>query len=60
MITYNEFLPLVLGKKKMNSFNLNVGSQTRYNPDVNPSIYTEFASAAFRFGHTLIAPVYSR
>lgn len=62
MITYNEFLPLVIGQKRMNFFNLNVAKSgyTKYNPETNPSIYTEFASAAFRFGHTLISPVYSR
>ena len=62
MITYNEFVPLVIGPKRMNQFNLNVQSRghTKYNPEVNPMIYTEFASAAFRFGHTLISPVYTR
>lgn len=61
MITYNEFLPLVIGQKRMNFFNLNINKgYTKYNPDINPSIYTEFASAAFRFGHTLISPVYTR
>ena len=62
MVTYKEFIPLVIGNKRMNSFNLNVQSSgyTKYNSEANPSIYTEFASAAFRFGHTLISPVYTR
>ncbi|CAG0904174.1 unnamed protein product [Cyprideis torosa] len=56
-ITYNEFLPLVLGLRYM----LNVGLlpllngyKNDYDPTINPQITNEFATAAFRFGHTKI------
>nr|XP_046910978.1 peroxidase-like [Dermatophagoides farinae]XP_046910979.1 peroxidase-like [Dermatophagoides farinae] len=56
MITYNEFLPIVLGKNAMNFYKLNVlqNGVTTYDSNVNPSIISEFSSAAFRFGHSLI------
>lgn len=56
MITYNEFLPIVLGRNAMNFYKLNVGNSdfTRYDSSVNPSIISEFSSAAYRFGHSLV------
>ena len=46
-ITYNEWLPAVLG-------NAAPGRYTGYNPNVNPGLSNEFATAAFRFGHSLL------
>ncbi len=46
-ITYNEFLPALLGRNAL-------GRYTGYRPKVNPSITNEFATAAFRFGHSLL------
>jgi hypothetical protein len=46
-ITYNEFLPALLGPHPLPSY-------TGYQPDVNPGIATEFSTAAYRIGHTLI------
>ncbi|VDL62975.1 unnamed protein product [Nippostrongylus brasiliensis] len=56
-ITYNEWLPTVLGKVGYNEM---VGDYNGYNPDTDPSISNAFATAAFRFGHTLINPTLFR
>jgi hypothetical protein len=47
VITYNEFLPALLGPTALRPY-------TGYNPLVNAGIATEFSTAAFRIGHTLI------
>lgn len=46
-ITYNEWLPTLLGQGS-------VGPYRGYNPSVNPGISNEFATAGFRFGHSLL------
>lgn len=56
-ITYNEFLPLVLGPEYMRTFSLSPvarGHTNLYNPEVDPSITNAFATAAYRFGHSLV------
>ena len=55
-ITYNHWLPKILGPKGMAM----MGPYNGYDPNVNPSIVNEFATAAFRFGHSLIQPVIFR
>lgn len=50
-ITYNAWLPKILGKATYNTI---IGEYKGYNPDVNPTIANEFATAALRFAHTLI------
>ena len=57
VITYKEFLPLLLGE---NGFNTFIGSYPGYSSDVNASVPNAFATAAFRFGHTLINPTFAR
>jgi len=47
-ITYDEFLPLLLGKQALSSYQ-------GYQPDVNSGISNVFATAAYRFGHTLVS-----
>lgn len=56
-ITYNEWLPIIIGRVKMQQLgllSLQQGSSQDYDANLNPSILNEFAGAAFRFGHTLI------
>lgn len=43
-ITYADWLPLILGKRGM----VELGTYQGYNPQVNPTITTEFATAALR------------
>jgi hypothetical protein len=46
-ITYNEFLPALLGPHALRPY-------AGFNPDVNAGIATEFSTAAYRIGHTLV------
>ncbi|XP_030764452.1 uncharacterized protein LOC115888753 [Sitophilus oryzae] len=58
-ITYNEFLPRILGWNAMSLYGLklqNQGYYNEYNPSCNPAVFTEFAAAAFRIGHSLLRP----
>ncbi len=49
VITYNEFLPAILGPDPLPPYE-------GYNPNVDPTIAAEFSTAAFRIGHTMLAP----
>ena len=56
-IVYGEFLPIVLGPTTMQEYGLNLPAfrtTTTYDKSVNPGIFNEFATFAFRFGHSLI------
>ena len=48
-ITYNEFLPLLLGEGALEPYE-------GYDSEVDPSISNEFSTAAYRFGHTMLSP----
>ncbi|MBD3242931.1 MAG: peroxiredoxin [Chitinivibrionales bacterium] len=47
-ITYNEFLPLLLGPNALPPYK-------GYCPEVNPQVANEFSVAAYRFGHSMLS-----
>ncbi|XP_054834176.1 peroxidasin homolog isoform X1 [Eublepharis macularius] len=55
-ITYSHWLPKILGEVGLKM----LGEYKGYDPNVNAGITNEFATAAFRFGHTLINPILYR
>jgi hypothetical protein len=52
-VTYNEFLPLLLGEDTLSAYQ-------GYDSTVNPDISSSFATAAYRFGHSMISPTLLR
>jgi len=57
-VVYNEWLPVLLGVEYMRAHDLlplTTGYTRDYSPDLDPRINNEFAAAAFRFGHSMIA-----
>ncbi|XP_034243586.1 uncharacterized protein LOC117646626 [Thrips palmi] len=58
-MAFNEFLPRILGWNAVNLYGLKLqphGYYKGYSPTCNPAILNEFASAAFRIGHSLLRP----
>lgn len=58
-ITFNEFLPRILGWNAVTLYGLKLlpqGYYKEYSPTCNPSVLTEFATAAYRIGHSLLRP----
>ena len=47
-ITYNEYLPVLLGEGALDDY-------SGYDPSINPSIANIFATAAFRLGHSQLS-----
>ncbi len=55
-ITYNEWLPTIIGDTLMSSYGLTDvdGYNTDYDDQCDIGISTEFSTAALRFGHSLV------
>ena len=56
-ITYDDYLPKVLGQA---TFDKIIGPYTEYDPRLNPGIPNSFATAAYRYGHSLVRPAFNR
>ncbi|XP_063594361.1 peroxidase-like [Penaeus indicus] len=58
-VTYNEYLPPIFGNEIIEDFKLkplkNKQRKVFYRPDTSAAISAEFATAALRFGHSMIA-----
>ncbi len=48
VITYKEFLPLLVGENALNEYE-------GYDESVSPKIFNSFSTAAYRFGHTMLS-----
>ena len=53
VITYNEFLPALLGPDALSPY-------SGYKPGVKPTIFNEFSTAIYRFGHSALSPTLLR
>ncbi|XP_071089469.1 salivary peroxidase/catechol oxidase-like [Haliotis cracherodii] len=53
VITYNQWLPEIIGRDAMTSHGLTSGDYS-YDQTVDPSLANVFSTASFRFGHTMI------
>ena len=52
-VVYGGFLPAVIGEQNMGSLRLERDGSS-YKDNVNPAMTNEFATAAYRFGHSMI------
>lgn len=56
-ITYYDYLPRILG---IRGFQATIGPFKKYDSSVNPDVPNSFATAAYRYGHSLIRPFFDR
>ncbi|XP_060850509.1 peroxidase-like isoform X1 [Rhopalosiphum padi] len=61
IITYRDYLPILLGESYTNSVGLNLSNfkRTKYNPLLMPQLSIEFAAGAFRVPHNTVASIYN-
>lgn len=61
-ITYNYWLPTLLGEPIMSAYDLWLpeDGRTLYDSAINPTMIIEFTTAAFRIGHTFINNVVAK
>ena len=63
-ITYNEYVPLLLGRNLAKEFGLlpakDLEQTLIYDPSTDPRVSNEWTAAAGRFGHSMIRGLYSR
>ena len=62
-VTYNEWLPVILGRKIMSAYDLDLqqsGHYNGYDEKANAAIRIAFQAAAFRFGHSILPDVIER
>lgn len=61
VIIYKEFLPAVIGDLAIEEFRLHLSREGNYaqdyDPRIEPSVTNEFASAAYRFGHSIVGGI---
>ena len=53
-IAYGEYLPTILGVDFMKNYGLIVTETSEYDSKIDPTIFNNFAGAAFRFGHSMV------
>lgn len=62
-ITFNEYLPMVLGKENLHEHGLVLytdGYFDGYDSSINPAAAQAFSTAAYRFGHSLLPSTIER
>ena len=54
-ITFRDFLPKLIGQEKIDEI---IGTYKGYDAEVQPDVWTEFSTAVYRIGHSLLVSNY--